>query len=246
MPLILEKKIIKEQPEDKRLNESAEETASTEETKKVSRLNFTRESLFRLWKVIIFSIALVVHIILILTVTVKSGEKQKRQDNTIFKMVDVQEFVPLPSEVEKPEPKKEPPKPETEQVVVNQDAIAESIIETDKEVIEVQEPVSVGEAIEYLPQHKISVMPKFSMEEIRAKIKYPPIAHRQKIEGIVYLELFIDSHGVVRDIQVVKGLGFGFDEAAIEAYRGAVGEPAYANGVAVAVRVRYPVRFQLK
>lgn len=246
MPLILEKKIIKEQPEDKRLNESAEETASTEETKKVSRLNFTRESLFRLWKVIIFSIALVVHIILILTVTVKSGEKQKRQDNTIFKMVDVQEFVPLPPEVEKPEPKKEPPKPETEQVVVNQDAIAESIIETDKEVIEVQEPVSVGEAIEYLPQHKISEPPQIPTNEILDNIKYPPLANRQRIEGVVFLELYIDSHGQIRNILVLKDPGFGLAEAAIAAFEGIVCEPAYAEEIAVAVRYRYPVRFQLK
>ena len=212
-----------------------------------SMLKFTPEVLSRFGKVIIFSIAVILHIIIILYVTIDTGEKKDRQDNTIFKMVDVQEFVPRPPEVEKkPEPiKKDPPKPQTQKVIANQDSVAEEIIETEKEVVETQNTSPAGETIEYLPQHKISKPPKIPIEEILSNIKYPILANKQRIEGVVFLELYIDQHGQIRSIKVLKDPGYGLAEAAIAALSGIVCEPAYAGKNAVAVRFRYPVRFRL-
>jgi protein TonB len=65
---------------------------------------------------------------------------------------------------------------------------------------------------------------------------------------MVYLELFVDRHGQVRRITVLRETpeNRGFAEAAVKAFEGIQGTPAQANGAAVAVRYRYPVRFAIR
>jgi protein TonB len=189
------------------------------------------------------------HLVLILTITISIGQKERRADTSIFKVVDLQEYVPPPPE---PEPEKKPIEPEMKIEVAPQESLAEEIIETDKEVVEVEtaaaprtEPAPAPR-IDYLPQHKISVRPEMPEKEILKRIEYPPLANRQRIEGVVFLELFIDKNGRIRNIVVLKDPGYGFAEAAIEALEGMTVKPAEANGVPVAVRYRYPIRFKLK
>ena len=166
-------------------------------------------------------------------ITVNPGQKQSRKDNTIFKMVDVKEFIPPVEEKKELEEKKE------EVVEINkQEDIVEDIIETEKEIKEVE--------IDFLPQHKISELPVLPTDEIRNKIVYPPLANKQGIEGIVYLELYIDQRGELKNVVVLKDPGYGFADAALKAIEGIKCAPAKANGIPVAVRYRYPIRFTLK
>jgi protein TonB len=163
----------------------------------------------------------------------------------VMRLVDVQEELPPP-----PPPRDPPP------VVQNTaEAIAETMIETDlvpDEIITVSQAVTMPaareEAVEYLAMSKISVLPKFDEEKIRRATVYPAIALRSNIEGTVYLELFVDARGDIREIQILRESpeGRGFGEAAVNAFRGISGEPAQSNGRAVAVRYRYPVRFTIK
>ena len=201
------------------------------------------------WKIFVFSIAIVIHVILILTITISTGKKENRKDNTVFKMVDVKEYIPPEPVKEEPAKLPPPPKPiipEEQIEVVNQDDIAEDIIETEKEVVEVEIATAKEVEIEYLPQHKISDPPGIPTEDILKRVVYPTLANKQKIEGVVYLELYIDSTGEIRNIEILKDPGYGLAEAAIEAISGLSCTPALANGVPVAVRFRYPVRFKLK
>ncbi|MDR1931172.1 MAG: energy transducer TonB [Treponema sp.] len=100
---------------------------------------------------------------------------------------------------------------------------------------------------DFLSMYDVSELPRFSEEEIRSRIVYPPTARRAGIEGTVYLELFVDNRGLVRNGAVLREnpAGRGFGEAALKAFEGLKGEPARANGRNVAVRYRYPVRFRL-
>ncbi|HNY21606.1 MAG TPA: energy transducer TonB [Treponemataceae bacterium] len=82
-------------------------------------------------------------------------------------------------------------------------------------------------------------------QTILSRIEYPAMAMKQGIEGVVYLELFIDEAGLIRKISVLKDPGHGFAEAAIAAITGLRCKPASANGRPVAVRFRYPVRFAI-
>ncbi len=154
----------------------------------------------------------------------------------VFKLVDVEEYLPPPPPPETPVTK-----------VMEQPKAAETVTETEEAVVEVKDESELSPpAVEYLPQHKISVVPAIPTSAILERIQYPPIALRQGIEGVVYLELFIDEEGTIRKITVLKDPGFGFAEAALAALEGIRCEPARANGKPAAVRFRYPVRFTLK
>lgn len=79
------------------------------------------------------------------------------------------------------------------------------------------------------------------------KPKYPDIARKAGIEGMVILKILVDTDGHVMDAIVLKSLGnVGCDEAAIEAARQCLFEPALQRDKPVRVWVSYPVRFVLK
>jgi protein TonB len=77
--------------------------------------------------------------------------------------------------------------------------------------------------------------------------KYPATARRAEKEGLVTLEFTVEVDGKVADIKVVRSMiGFGFDEAAIEAVKKWHFTPAKKGGEAVPIRVRLPIRFTLE
>ena len=177
----------------------------------------------------LFVFVLALHIILIFAFSLGGSEEALEtvdfRDADVFKLVDISEY-------------REMPKVEEKIQVVNQEKISEKINETEKEVVKQEETV-------YLPQHKISAEPVIPQNQILSRIVYPPMALKQGIEAVVYLELFIDSSGAVKKIKVLKDPGHGFAEAAVKAIEGIKCIPATANGKNVAVRYRYPVRFTL-
>ena len=188
---------------------------------------------------LIFILVAVLHVIIIIFVAfnVDSVAMPEEPAAGVMKLVDVEEDIPPPEKLP--------------DVYTNTlDSVAESMIET-----EVVTPPIVGyapvrtvpETIDYLPQHKISKVPVLPESEIIRAMVYPPIAQRSNIEGIVYLELFIDRTGAVRDVRILRETppDRGFGEAAIKAFRGIRGQPAEANGVPVAVRYRYNLNFKL-
>ena len=179
---------------------------------------------------ILFSLVIAIHVIALICIkfSVSAAAQEEEKVAEIFKLVDVEEFVPPPP----------PPVIEKKEVVVNSVKTSENIQETEKEVVEVED-------IDYVPQHKISVVPEIPTKAILSKIEYPKMAMKQGIEGVVYLELFIDENGNIRRINVLKDPGYGFAEAAIAALEGITCKPAMMNDKPVAVRFRYPVRFVL-
>ena len=76
---------------------------------------------------------------------------------------------------------------------------------------------------------------------------YPPIALRQRVDGIVELNVLVDEKGTVLDVQVVQGAGgrAGLNEAAIENVKKRRYRPATKDGVPVKVWMSVRVRFEL-
>ncbi|AEF84554.1 TonB protein [Treponema primitia ZAS-2] len=208
-------------------------------------------------RMIIFFVVAGIHILLILFFAIKVDAAiiLTEQPVMVMKLTDVREEEPAP-----PPPPPPPSQPEQVEITQNSlEAVAETMIETDEEpdqtVIAGAVPQLTGypggtgsAAEDYLPMHKVSVAPVFSEMEIKQRLVYPQIALRSKIEGIVYLELFVDRSGQVRQITVLRETpaNRGFGEAAVKAFEGIQGKPAEANGAAVAVRYRYPVRFAIR
>ena len=75
---------------------------------------------------------------------------------------------------------------------------------------------------------------------------YPGMALRREIEGQVVLRVCIDVEGRVDSVEVVRGLGFGCDEAAAAWARQRWRfHPAHRGEQAVPTCILQPVRFQL-
>jgi protein TonB len=188
----------------------------------------------KLLRLIIFIITGALHLIVIFFLVFDTGTLiQGTSENAkIMKLTDIAE---LP-----------PPEPEIPQV----EEIAEVMIETD--IPPIQNVVAAGTLNlsfeNYLQMHQVSVPPVFDEYAFTAALVYPPIALRSGIEGRVFLELFVDRTGMVQKVTILRENpeGRGFGEAAVRAFAGRKGTPAYANGEAVSCRYRYPVVFTIK
>jgi TonB family protein len=73
--------------------------------------------------------------------------------------------------------------------------------------------------------------------------EYSEVARKARLRGTVTLQLIVDSLGGTRDIRVLRSLGLGLDEKAVDAVRSWRFRPGYRNGEAVAVKATVQVKF---
>jgi TonB family protein len=74
---------------------------------------------------------------------------------------------------------------------------------------------------------------------------YPDSALRARLEGEVYLKLFVDAEGKVKEVTISRSDAEIFNTPAIEAAKKLVFTPAYLNGNPVAAWTNYEFRFQM-
>jgi periplasmic protein TonB len=84
------------------------------------------------------------------------------------------------------------------------------------------------------------------LEGLQGRIRYPEMARRAGIEGTVFVQFVVDEEGRVLNPEVVRGIGGGADEAALEAVRQSRFTPGQQRGRPVRVRMSLPVRFRLR
>jgi protein TonB len=72
---------------------------------------------------------------------------------------------------------------------------------------------------------------------------YTAKALEYQIKGSVWVSAVIASDGTVRDVQVVRSLGYGLDESAMDAVRRMKFTPATRRGMPVTVRIKIEVKF---
>jgi len=75
--------------------------------------------------------------------------------------------------------------------------------------------------------------------------QYPEVARRLRIQGVVLVEAVIDESGDVVDVRVLRDIGFGCAQAAVEAVRSWKYWPATLNGRPVSVYLEVRVSFRL-
>lgn len=78
------------------------------------------------------------------------------------------------------------------------------------------------------------------------QIEYPRNAVKAGIEGRVFIQFVVDPDGNVVDPTILRDIGAGCGEAAIEAIRDVKFEPGRMNGQKVHVQFSLPVRFRLE
>jgi protein TonB len=83
------------------------------------------------------------------------------------------------------------------------------------------------------------------LESVQKLIVYPEIAKKAGIEGRVFVQFVIDEQGNVTNPIVLKGIGGGCDEAALEAVKKAKFKPGKQRGRPVKVQYSIPIVFRL-
>lgn len=98
----------------------------------------------------------------------------------------------------------------------------------------------IFEVVEELPT------PVGGLQVIQKKVRYTEIAKRIGLEGTVYIQAKIDKSGDVIEAIVLKSLGAGLDEEAINAVKATKFHPGKQRGKSVNVKMVIPIKFILK
>lgn len=80
---------------------------------------------------------------------------------------------------------------------------------------------------------------------IKANLKYPAEALKNKVEGTVLLSADITDSGFVRNIKVENGIGYGCDEEAIRILGLAHFGEVKNRGVRVTTRKKFKINFKI-
>lgn len=87
---------------------------------------------------------------------------------------------------------------------------------------------------------------KGGMQNLASKIDYPAAAKEQGIEGKVFIKAYVDTTGKVSYAEVIKGIGYGCDEEALNAVYNTEFNPGKQRGKKVKVQVVVPIIFALE
>jgi protein TonB len=157
------------------------------------------------------------------------------------KPIQVDKLPPQLQNIVKPPP---PPKPKMPVAAKSDEEVeAETIEKTDFTGLEKKEA-----DVDFAPPRFVAyeVAPKPLNESIMRQGTYPEVARRLGIEGKLYLELWIDTKGTVRNVIITKPLYPAIDKIAKERAYQLRFSPAMQNDKPVAVRLAYPVIFKLE
>jgi len=163
----------------------------------------------------------------------------------LFTVEDIQQT----KQENRPPPPPKPPIP----IEAPSDDVLEDIEIDDTEIdfeAEIEAPPPPKEDIEEEPTYFVAVEempgPIGGIKAIQEKIVYPEIAKRAGVEGKVYILAFVNEQGEVTKAQVIKGIGAGCDEAALNAVLKTRFTPGKQRGKPVKVQVSIPIVFKLK
>ena len=177
----------------------------------------------------------------------KEGEVKFEGPQELFTVEDIQQT----KQENRPPPPPKPPIPieAPSDDVLEDIEIGETELDMDAEMEAPPPPPKEEKVVEEEPTYFVAVeeMPEpiGGIKAIQEKIVYPEIAKRAGVEGKVYILAFVDESGNVTKAQVLKGIGAGCDEAALDAVLKTKFKPGKQRGKPVKVQVSIPVVFKL-
>jgi len=198
-----------------------------------------------------FEISLIIALVLMIVAfkffpDVASGGEQLEDTQELFTVEDIQQT----KQENRPPPPPKPPIP----IEAPSDDVLEDIEIGDTEIdfeeeLEAPPPPKEEKKVEEEPTYFVAVeeMPEpiGGIKAIQEKIVYPEIAKRAGVEGKVYILAFVDEAGNVTKANVLKGIGAGCDEAALNGVLKTKFKPGKQRGKPVNVQVSIPVIFKL-
>ena len=98
----------------------------------------------------------------------------------------------------------------------------------------------IFEVVEEMPA------PIGGIKAIQEKVHYTDLARRIELQGAVYIQAKIDKNGDVVEATVLKGIGGGLDEEALNAVTSTKFTPGKQRGKPVKVKMIIPIKFVLR
>ncbi len=164
----------------------------------------------------------------------------RRKDQIIIQMEDI----PETQQIKRPPPPPRPAEPiETESEDVPDDVTIESTDLDFDDFVDMAPPPPPGGMEE-------EIMEFWKVEQKPVPIKtvaavYPNIARKAEIEGKVFVQFVVGTDGRVRNVRVLRGPEI-FRQAAIDAVKQFVFQPAVQNDKPVQVQMVQPINFTLR
>lgn len=87
--------------------------------------------------------------------------------------------------------------------------------------------------------------PKRGWNHLYNRIIYPTMAQEHEVQGVVEIKALIDYNGDVTETEILKGIGYGCEEAAEIAIQYTRFMPGTVDGTPVNVELTIPVKFSL-
>lgn len=151
-------------------------------------------------------------------------------------------------QIETPPP---PPRPPVPVEVPNDEILEDDIVELDLEF-------DLGDEISLPPPPPpkedeeqffivVEQMPQLigGIGKLQRQVQYPEMARRAGIEGRVTIQFIVNERGQVENPRVIRGIGGGCDEAALDVVSQAKFTPGLQRGRPVKVQYSLPIVFRL-
>ena len=168
------------------------------------------------------------------------------QEQEVVEMEDI-------TQTEQEETPPPPPKPQVPVEVPNDEIIEDQEINLDADMdinqkLEMPDPPEDEEDMEEDFFVAVEEMPEMigGQEWLYDNIKYPEMARKAGIEGRVIVQFVVNEQGQAENFQILRSIGGGCDEAAIEVIKKAEFSPGKQRGTPVPVQMALSVRFQLQ
>ncbi len=172
--------------------------------------------------------------------------------------IEEEEMIPLTQQAPPPPPPPPPPPQTTVIDIVEDDEEIEDELEledtemdedTEIEIKEIEEEEEYVEPEIFTIVEENAEFPggEAAMNKFLGEnLKYPKMAQDAGIQGIVYVTFVVEPSGVITNIKILRGLGGGCDDAAVNAIKKMPKWNAgKQRGKAVRVQFNLPVRFRL-
>ncbi|MDR8389543.1 energy transducer TonB [Aliifodinibius sp. S!AR15-10] len=83
------------------------------------------------------------------------------------------------------------------------------------------------------------------IQSLQQKIKYPEMARKAGIEGRIIIQFIVNERGEVENPHIIRGIGGGCDEEALQVVQQAKFKPGLQRGRPVRVQYSLPIVFKL-
>lgn len=98
---------------------------------------------------------------------------------------------------------------------------------------------------DYLVAAEVMPEPIGGITAVYKNISYPSAAKAAHTQGKVFLMVMVNENGSVDEVKVIKGIGSGCDEAAMDGVKKAKFSPGKSKGSAVKVKLALAIEFKL-